>query len=177
MLQRYLDRIAITLSATCAIHCVVFPIFASLIPIFSTTLIHAQIIHQFWFHQFILIFILPTSILAIFFGVANLQAATWHATMLVSSLLVTANNKSASSAPASSNGVTMACKKRPWRLTSTILICSSPCSWQARHNSMRGWWGATWAKDRPKARSSLVSSKRAAAALTSCNGSSLGHFW
>ncbi len=67
-MQSYFDRIAITLSCICAIHCIALPIIASLIPLFAVTLHHGQNLHEFWFHEFILIFILPISLLAIFTG-------------------------------------------------------------------------------------------------------------
>ncbi len=67
-MQTFFDRIAITLSSICVIHCIAFPIIATLIPIFSTTLHHGNAMHEFWFHQFILIFILPFSVIAIFAG-------------------------------------------------------------------------------------------------------------
>lgn len=68
MLKVNLDRLAISLSGICAIHCVIFPIIASLIPLISTTLRHGNTLHEFWFHQFILIFIFPVSILAVISG-------------------------------------------------------------------------------------------------------------
>ena len=67
-MQTFFDRIAITLSSICVIHCIAFPIIASLIPLFTTTLHHGHAMHDFWFHQFILIFILPFSIIAIIAG-------------------------------------------------------------------------------------------------------------
>jgi len=67
-MQTFFDRIAISLSCLCVIHCIAFPIVASLIPVFATTLHHGHAIHEFWFHQFILIFILPFSIFAIIIG-------------------------------------------------------------------------------------------------------------
>ena len=68
MIQSYFDRIAIALSCVCVIHCIALPIIASFIPIFAVTLIHGHALHEFWFHYFILIFILPFSILAIILG-------------------------------------------------------------------------------------------------------------
>ncbi len=68
MLQSYFDRIAITLSCICVIHCIAFPIIASLIPFLAITLQHGHALHEFWFHHFILIFILPFSIFAIIAG-------------------------------------------------------------------------------------------------------------
>jgi len=67
-MQTLFDRIAITLSGICVIHCIAFPIFASLIPLFATTLHHGHSMHEFWFHHFILIFILPFSLFAMIVG-------------------------------------------------------------------------------------------------------------
>ncbi len=68
MLQDKFDHLAISLSGICAIHCAIFPIVASLIPLISTTIHYGHALHEFWFHQFILIFILPVSILATISG-------------------------------------------------------------------------------------------------------------
>lgn len=68
MLQTYFDRFAITLSSICAIHCVALPLVAGLIPLLATTITHGNTLHEFWFHQFILIFILPVSIIALIAG-------------------------------------------------------------------------------------------------------------
>ena len=67
-MQAFFDRIAITLSGVCVIHCIAFPIVASLIPFFTTTIRHGHAMHEFWFHQFILLFILPFSLIAIIAG-------------------------------------------------------------------------------------------------------------
>ena len=67
-MQTFFDRISIMLSSICVIHCIAFPIVAALIPIFATTMHHGHAMHDFWFHQFILIFILPFSLLAIITG-------------------------------------------------------------------------------------------------------------
>jgi len=68
MLNINLDRLAIALSSICAIHCVIFPIVASLIPLISTSIHHGNALHEFWFHQFILLFIVPISIFSIISG-------------------------------------------------------------------------------------------------------------
>ena len=67
-MQVLFDRYAILLSGICAIHCVALPIVASLIPIFATTIQHGHMWHEFWFHQFILLFILPVSVIALVTG-------------------------------------------------------------------------------------------------------------
>ena len=68
MHERY-DKFAILLSGLCAIHCIITPIIASVVPLLSTTLIqHGENIHEFWFHQFILLFILPVSLIALITG-------------------------------------------------------------------------------------------------------------
>ena len=68
MIQIYLDRFAIALSGICAIHCIALPIVASLIPLLSATVVHGYALHEFWFHQFILLFILPISLVALMVG-------------------------------------------------------------------------------------------------------------
>ncbi len=67
-MQVYFDRLAIALSGICAIHCVVLPIAASLIPLLTFTVQHGNSLHEFWFHQFILLFILPISFIALIAG-------------------------------------------------------------------------------------------------------------
>ncbi len=62
------DRFAIALSSLCAIHCVAFPIAASVTPLLMSTIDHGNAVHEFWFHQFILIFIIPVSIFALITG-------------------------------------------------------------------------------------------------------------
>jgi hypothetical protein len=62
------DRFAIALSSLCAIHCIVFPIAASVTPLLMATIDHGNALHEFWFHQFILIFIIPVSIVALIMG-------------------------------------------------------------------------------------------------------------
>ena len=66
-MQTYFDRFAILLSGICAIHCIIFPLIAIFIP-FLTTIQHGNGLHEFWFHQFILIFILPISLVALYSG-------------------------------------------------------------------------------------------------------------
>lgn len=67
-MQIYLDRFAIVLSSICAIHCVALPLIASILPLLSVTVIHGNALHEFWFHHFILIFILPISLFALIAG-------------------------------------------------------------------------------------------------------------
>ncbi len=62
------DRFAIALSSLCAIHCVALPIAASVTPLLMSTFNHGNSVHEFWFHQFILIFIIPISLLALVTG-------------------------------------------------------------------------------------------------------------
>ena len=68
MLQHYFDRFAIVLSSICAIHCVALPLVASVSPLLFSTVDHGNALHEFWFHQFILIFILPISVFAFIAG-------------------------------------------------------------------------------------------------------------
>ena len=67
-MQAHFDRIAILLSGICAIHCIALPVVASLIPLLAVTIQHGHQLHQFWFHQFILLFILPVSLIALAMG-------------------------------------------------------------------------------------------------------------
>ena len=66
--QHKLDWVAMTLSGICAIHCVALPILAGMLPLFSTVVAHGHGAHEFWFHQFILFFILPISVIALWIG-------------------------------------------------------------------------------------------------------------
>ena len=67
-MQILLDRFAILLSGICAIHCIALPIVAGLLPLLATTFHHGHELHEFWFHQFILYFIVPVSIIALISG-------------------------------------------------------------------------------------------------------------
>ena len=67
-MQERFDRFAISLSGLCVIHCIAFPIIASIIPLLTATVHHGNEVHEFWFHQFILLFILPISLIALFIG-------------------------------------------------------------------------------------------------------------
>lgn len=67
MQERY-DKFAILLSGICALHCIAVPIIASIVPLLTATVHHGGEIHEFWFHQFILLFILPVSLLALATG-------------------------------------------------------------------------------------------------------------
>ena len=67
-MQIYFDKFAIILSTICAIHCIALPILAIFLPLLSATIVHGSTLHEFWFHQFILIFILPISLFALVTG-------------------------------------------------------------------------------------------------------------
>ncbi len=67
MQERY-DKFAILLSGICALHCIAAPIIASIVPLLTATVHHGEGIHEFWFHQFILLFILPVSLIALVTG-------------------------------------------------------------------------------------------------------------
>lgn len=67
-MQAYFDRFAILLSGICAIHCILLPVAAGIIPLLAVTIQHGQQLHQFWFHSFILIFIVPVSVIALIIG-------------------------------------------------------------------------------------------------------------
>jgi len=72
-MQEHFDRFAIMLSGLCAIHCIALPIIASIIPLLTATVHHGNEIHEFWFHQFILLFILPVSLIALITGYRSHQ--------------------------------------------------------------------------------------------------------
>jgi hypothetical protein len=67
-MQERFDRFAILLSGLCAVHCIALPIIASIIPLLSATVHHGNDVHEFWFHQFILLFIVPVSLIALITG-------------------------------------------------------------------------------------------------------------
>lgn len=66
--QHKLDWFAMMLSGICAIHCIALPILAGVVPIFSSVAAHGHGAHEFWFHQLILFFILPISVIALGIG-------------------------------------------------------------------------------------------------------------
>lgn len=59
-----LDRFAILLSGVCLVHCLLAPILLTLVPIFS----FAALVEDLVFHQLMLWFVVPTSLLALFIG-------------------------------------------------------------------------------------------------------------
>lgn len=58
-----LDRMAIILSGTCMAHCLLLPILITLFPIVQGSLLEEES-----FHALFLIFVLPTSVIALFIG-------------------------------------------------------------------------------------------------------------
>tara|TARA_R110002096_G_scaffold97854_4_gene218104 strand:+ start:142 stop:591 length:450 start_codon:yes stop_codon:yes gene_type:complete len=67
-MQERFDKFAIMLSGLCAIHCIALPLIASITPLLTATIHHDNEVHEFWFHQFILLFILPASLIALITG-------------------------------------------------------------------------------------------------------------
>ena len=63
-----LDRIAISLSAFCALHCVVLALIAGLLPLLFGLGQHGDHVHDFLFHEIILFLILPISLPALWLG-------------------------------------------------------------------------------------------------------------
>jgi len=59
-----LDKLAISLSAVCLVHCLLTPALLTLLPIVSSTLLLEDAL----FHKFLLWLILPTSSIALFLG-------------------------------------------------------------------------------------------------------------
>ncbi len=58
-----LDGVAVAMSFVCILHCLMTPVLATLFPIVAGTMLED---HQ--FHAFLLIFVIPTSILALYLG-------------------------------------------------------------------------------------------------------------
>ncbi len=63
-----LDRMAIMLSGLCAVHCMLLPVAAALLPLISGVATHGHDIHDLWFHQLILFIVLPISFVALVTG-------------------------------------------------------------------------------------------------------------
>lgn len=61
--QKWLDRMAISVSALCMLHCLATPILLVAVPILSSTLMADE-----EFHLFMVIFVLPISLIALFIG-------------------------------------------------------------------------------------------------------------
>jgi len=61
--ENKLDTVAIFLSATCMLHCLAIPILITLFPIAQSSLLDEQT-----FHLILLVFILPTSLIALTIG-------------------------------------------------------------------------------------------------------------
>lgn len=68
------DRIGITASAICMIHCLVFPVFLALLPLTSLS----NSIHV-WAHPVLLIFIVPSVVYSMYF---NSKSRTGNALLL-----------------------------------------------------------------------------------------------
>lgn len=62
-IQRRLDQSAIVFSGLCTIHCLLTPILFILVPVLGTTLVTVES-----FHQILLWFVLPVSLLALLLG-------------------------------------------------------------------------------------------------------------
>ncbi len=63
MLTQALDKVAISLSALCAIHCLLMPVVIAIVP----SLIALPFADE-RFHLVLLLFVLPTSVIALFMG-------------------------------------------------------------------------------------------------------------
>tara|TARA_B100000795_G_scaffold111235_1_gene82111 strand:+ start:383 stop:766 length:384 start_codon:yes stop_codon:yes gene_type:complete len=62
-MQKIMDSLGITLSSTCAVHCLFTPIAIILVPLFGVSILDNE-----YFHEAILYFILPTALIAITMG-------------------------------------------------------------------------------------------------------------
>lgn len=61
--QRLMDRMAISASALCMLHCLLTPLLLVAVPVISTTLLADEA-----FHRLLVAFVLPTSLVALFLG-------------------------------------------------------------------------------------------------------------
>lgn len=62
-IQRFLDRSAVAASLLCLIHCLIVPLLLVSVPVISSTVLNDEA-----FHEVLLMFILPTSLIALFIG-------------------------------------------------------------------------------------------------------------
>jgi hypothetical protein len=61
--QRLLDRMAISASALCMLHCLVTPLLLIAVPVISSTIVADD-----EFHRILVAFVLPVSLIALFLG-------------------------------------------------------------------------------------------------------------
>lgn len=61
--QERLDSVAVVLSGTCMLHCFALPVMVTLFPI-----LHGSLLDEKFFHLIMLVFILPTSLIALTLG-------------------------------------------------------------------------------------------------------------
>ena len=64
LISKYFDRIAITLSAICIVHCLAVPVIVALLPVIALT----WGLNDAAFHTLMLWFVVPTSVLGFAFG-------------------------------------------------------------------------------------------------------------
>lgn len=62
-IQRLLDRIAVTASGACVVHCLITPVLLILVPALTSTIMGDEN-----FHKILVALVLPTSSLALFMG-------------------------------------------------------------------------------------------------------------
>ena len=62
-IQKFLDRVAISASALCMLHCLVTPLLLVAVPIISSTFLADEL-----FHKVLVAFVLPVSLIALFLG-------------------------------------------------------------------------------------------------------------
>lgn len=62
-IQKVLDRVAISASALCMLHCLVTPLLLVAVPVISSTFMADE-----QFHKLLVVFILPVSFIALFLG-------------------------------------------------------------------------------------------------------------
>ena len=62
-IQKIMDRVAISASALCMLHCLVTPLLLVAIPIISSTIVADEL-----FHKILVVFVMPVSFIALFIG-------------------------------------------------------------------------------------------------------------
>ncbi len=62
-IQKVLDRVAISVSALCMLHCLITPLLLVAIPVISSTFLAEEL-----FHKVLVAFVLPVSLIALFLG-------------------------------------------------------------------------------------------------------------
>ena len=62
-IQKFMDRVAISVSTLCILHCLVTPLLLVAVPVISSTFVADEL-----FHKTLVAFVLPASLVALFLG-------------------------------------------------------------------------------------------------------------